>query len=326
MPAVASSANTVTAKSRMPRKTVASPPVPLVTTVMLLIRNAREHPDERHAEAGAAGQVPRHPGEVADGQRAHRPSTAARNSLSSRLASGANETTTAARGDQLGQAAIELRHAAAHPPLVGPTLDRRGRGEDAPDHAVGAGRADPVDGRLLGGGAHAGGDHTLETPLVEDRDPVGQPLELVEVVRRDEDAALGAAQLAHDIAEPLGPERVEPVGRLVEHDEVAVADERLRETEPLQRALGELAHVLLSMLLQPEPLHHALGPLRDLVGGHARERGVAPERGLGGPAGRKRKQFRADRRRRGSRRTRAATGPRCAPGRRWDAGSRAGWR
>ena len=75
-------------------------------------------------------------------------------------------------------------------------------------------------------------------------DAVRQPRQLVEVVRRDEDHAVVAAQRVHDVAEALRPHRVEPVRRLVEHDHALLDQQRLRQAEPLQVALRELLHAL----------------------------------------------------------------------------------
>ena len=87
-------------------------------------------------------------------------------------------------------------------------------------------------------------------------DAVGEPRELVEVVRRDEDRAVGPAQRVHDVAEALRPHGIEPVRGLVENDHPLVAQQRLREAEALQVALRELAHALVAMLLEPELLDH----------------------------------------------------------------------
>ncbi len=66
-------------------------------------------------------------------------------------------------------------------------------------------------------------DDALQPAVVDDADAIGEPRELVEVVRRDEDDAVVAAQRVHDVAEALRPHRIEPVRRLVEHDHLLLA-------------------------------------------------------------------------------------------------------
>jgi len=52
-------------------------------------------------------------------------------------------------------------------------------------------------------------DDPHQLPAIDDRDAVGQPLQLIEVVRRDHDRAVVAAECRHELAEVLRPERVE---------------------------------------------------------------------------------------------------------------------
>ena len=119
--------------------------------------------------------------------------------------------------------------------------------------------------------------------MVQDADAIGEPRELVEVVRRDEDDAVRAAQRRDDVAEALRPHGIEPVRRLVEHHHLLLAQQRLREAEPLQVSLRELLDALRAMLVQPEldeVLDHARTKPRALDSGQQR---VAPQRFVRAP-------------------------------------------
>ena len=55
--------------------------------------------------------------------------------------------------------------------------------------------------------------------------------------RREPRVELGPAQLLDNAAKPLGPDRVEAVGRFVENKYLLVAQQRLRQPETLQVSL-----------------------------------------------------------------------------------------
>ena len=78
-----------------------------------------------------------------------------------------------------------------------------------------------------------------DAPGRQHRDPVGQVLRLVHVVGGEEDRLAELPQPGDDL--PGGPAggRVEPGGRLVEEDELGVADQREREVEPPPLAAGQ---------------------------------------------------------------------------------------
>src|SRR3954454_19520456 len=89
-------------------------------------------------------------------------------------------------------------------------------------------------------GAERGrGAHLEDAPLLDDRHAVAERLRLVEVVRREQHRLAQARQRADGA--PRGPSRgrVEARRRLVEEDELGVADERQREVQPPQLAAGE---------------------------------------------------------------------------------------
>ena len=62
----------------------------------------------------------------------------------------------------------------------------------------------------------------------------GETLQLVEIVRCNQDGPIGAPQLGHDVAKLLRPYRIEPVGWLIENQNLVVTQQRLRQAEALQ--------------------------------------------------------------------------------------------
>jgi hypothetical protein len=108
-----------------------------------------------------------------------------------------------------------------------------------------------------------------EDPAAADDDQVvgGQRHLRHEVAGDEHGAALGgqpAGQGAHP-ADALG---VQPVDRLVEHDDRRVAEQRHRDAEPLAHAEGELADPRAGDRLQPDQAEHLVDPRhRDAVAG-----------------------------------------------------------
>src|SRR5436305_13789813 len=88
--------------------------------------------------------------------------------------------------------------------------------------------------------------------MIDDHDTVGDALQLVEVVRCDEDRTVGTPQLADDLAKSLCPHGIEPVRRLVENHELLVMQERLRQSHALKITLRELANLLPPVLGEPQ--------------------------------------------------------------------------
>ena len=75
----------------------------------------------------------------------------------------------------------------------------------------------------------------------DDRDPVGEALRLVHVVGGEEDGLAEVAQ-AGDHLPGLAPRRgVEAGRRLVEEEQLGVADQRQADVEPALLAAGEAA-------------------------------------------------------------------------------------
>ena len=61
-----------------------------------------------------------------------------------------------------------------------------------------------------------GGDQTLQAAAIDDRHAIGETLQLVQVVRGDQNRTIGTAQAVDDVAKALSPDGIESVRRLVE--------------------------------------------------------------------------------------------------------------
>ena len=104
---------------------------------------------------------------------------------------------------------------------------------------------------------------------VDDRDPVGELVGLVEVLGGEQDRAAVGDQLADRGPHLAARARVETGGRLVEEDQRRPADQADREVEPAAHATGELGDLPVRGVLQRE-----LGE---------QDRGALPGLGLGQP-------------------------------------------
>ena len=62
----------------------------------------------------------------------------------------------------------------------------------------------------------------------------------------------GRRSCGHDVAKPLGPERVETVRGLVQHHDVEVAEQRLRKTQALEVAFRQLLDRLGGVLVEAQ--------------------------------------------------------------------------
>src|SRR5436190_4910149 len=108
-----------------------------------------------------------------------------------------------------------------------------------------------------------------DVAALDDRHAVGQVLRLVEVVRGQQDGLAQVAQRADRRPRVAARGGVEPRRRLVEEDQLGVADERQAEVQPPQLAARQFArpHVLLA--LQPDQRDDLVGISRRRV--HPRE-------------------------------------------------------
>ena len=97
------------------------------------------------------------------------------------------------------------------------------------------------------------GDHLA---VVHDRHAVAEPLGLVHVVRRQQDRPAGALELVDEIPELPARLRIEAGRRLVEKQQVRIADERAREREPLLLSARERADARVALLLELHQRDH----------------------------------------------------------------------
>ena len=97
--------------------------------------------------------------------------------------------------------------------------------------------------------------------MVDDRDPIGEAIRLVQVLSRQQHGrALGDAGLDHlPEAEPAA--RVEPGGRLVEEEHRRARDERRREIQAAAHAAGVGAHQAIAGLVEVEAVEQLACPL-----------------------------------------------------------------
>ena len=81
-----------------------------------------------------------------------------------------------------------------------------------------------------------------DPPIPHDRDRVAHPLDLIQVVRGQEDRASAVAVLADHRHELLLHQRVKPGRRLVEHQQLRVVEQRLDQPDLLSVPARQIAH------------------------------------------------------------------------------------
>ena len=104
-----------------------------------------------------------------------------------------------------------------------------------------------------------------DLPLAEDSDAVGEVLCLVEVVRREQDRLAELPQRTQRLPGLAPRVRVEARGRLVEEDQLRVADEPEPKVETPPLAAREAAHENVPLVLQPDQLDDLVDRPRALV-------------------------------------------------------------
>jgi hypothetical protein len=132
----------------------------------------------------------------------------------------------------------------------------------------------------------------LDRPaLANDRDPVGEPLDLAEDVAREQHGRARRDPFGHTVREDLLHQRVQPGGRLVEDQQVDVCRESRDQRHLLPVALGVGAALL--GRVEVEPLQQLLPVPRTRVGAthpqqhvHGLTAGeVGPQRHVAGDVG-----------------------------------------
>ena len=109
-------------------------------------------------------------------------------------------------------------------------------------------RSDVLVGRLHEGARPR--EQLLAAPLgddaaeVDDHEPVGEELDLVQEVRGEQHRPAAVGEVAQQLAHPADPGRVEAVRRLVEDEDLGVAQQRVRDPQPLAHAERVLANAL----------------------------------------------------------------------------------
>ena len=101
--------------------------------------------------------------------------------------------------------------------------------------------------------------------LVEDRDPVGELLRLVEVLRGEQDRGAAAGEVADGLPHLEATLRVEAGRRLVEEDHRRAPDQAHREVEPAAHAARVARHPLIPRAGEREAVEHVVGDLARLV-------------------------------------------------------------
>jgi hypothetical protein len=91
-----------------------------------------------------------------------------------------------------------------------------------------------------------------DTAGVHDRDPVAQPLRLVEVMRGYEDRRLAVAEAADHVEQLVPDARVEADGWLIEEEHLRLRDERAGDLEPAALAAAVGADRPVDELGEPE--------------------------------------------------------------------------
>ena len=128
-------------------------------------------------------------------------------------------------------------------------------------------------GVLLELARRALGDHA---PVVDDDDPVGEPVGLVQVLGGEQDRRPSRDQALDRVPERQPAARIEPGGRLVEKQHRRASDKRRREVEPAAHAAGIGPHEPAAGIRRGRTPRAALA--------HARARRAGPSGRAGRPS------------------------------------------
>ena len=115
--------------------------------------------------------------------------------------------------------------------------------------------------RAAGPGGQLGqGGREHEPPVTDDEHPVDGLGDLREDVTGDEHGAALCGQAAQEVTQPANALGVEPVGRLVEDQQLRVAEQRDREPEPLAHPERVSLHAAPGGVTQFYQAQHLIGP------------------------------------------------------------------
>src|SRR5208283_4217873 len=104
--------------------------------------------------------------------------------------------------------------------------------------------------------------HPAQFTLVYDPHPVAKRLRIRENVGRKENRLAFGAQLLDQIPDLAPPHRVQPRHRLIQKHQLRIVQDRLRQPQSLQHALGELPQLHPRRIAQSYPFEHLLHPRR----------------------------------------------------------------
>ncbi len=105
-------------------------------------------------------------------------------------------------------------------------------------------------------------------PVVDQQDPVAHLLDLVHVVRAEDDRLAPPLFFQQDLLQHLGVDRVQPLERLVQDQQRRIVDQGGQELGLLRHALAQLLHLAPGVLGQPCLLQQGGGPLAGLLAWH----------------------------------------------------------
>src|SRR5947207_3685403 len=148
--------------------------------------------------------------------------------------------------------------------VFGLALDQRSRGAAVGDAVVGRPSAQLPRG-----------PDRENAPILDDRDPVGELLRLVEVVGGQQDRLAEIAQLAHRLPCAAARLRIEAGRGLVEEHQLGVPDECEREVQPPQLAARELAAANVGLGAEAGELQHVIDIARVRVEARPVAQGLA---------------------------------------------------
>ena len=87
-------------------------------------------------------------------------------------------------------------------------------------------------------------------------------------VGRVEHRAAFATKFEHEVSDLLAADRIEPGHRLVEHDQLGIAHQRLRDADALEHALGKLTQRPAARVIEPHAPDESVGAKAPLAPGH----------------------------------------------------------
>ena len=86
-----------------------------------------------------------------------------------------------------------------------------------------------------------------DAPVADDDEVVGDDLDLVQQVRGQQDGGAAVGVAAEQVAHPADAGRVQTVGGFVEDQDLGVAEQRVRDAQPLPHAEGVVAHAAVGL-------------------------------------------------------------------------------